>query len=33
MYNYIGMPEQQKKELAESIEKVLSRGDVPAPTI
>lgn len=33
MYNYIGMPEQQKKELAESIEKVLSRGAVPAPTI
>lgn len=33
MYNYVGMPEQQKKELAESIEKVLSRGAVPAPTI
>ena len=32
MYNYIGMPEQQKKELAESIEKVLTRGNVPAPT-
>lgn len=31
MYNYIGTPEQQKKELAECIEKVLSRGLVSAP--
>ena len=33
MYNYIGMSEQQKKELAQSIERVLSRGDIPTPTI
>lgn len=31
MYNYIGTPEQQKKELAECIEKVLSRGLISAP--
>lgn len=31
MYNYIGTPEQQKKELAECIEKVLSRGLVSPP--
>ena len=31
MYNYIGTPEQQRKELAECIEKVLSRGLVSAP--
>ena len=30
--NYIGMPERKKEELAGSIEKVLSRGAVPAPT-
>ncbi len=29
MYNYIGTPEQQKKEMAECIEKVLIRGPVP----
>ena len=33
MYNYIGTPEQQKKELAECIEKVLSKGLVSAPRI
>lgn len=33
MYNYIGTPEQQKKELAECIEKVMSRGIVPPPRI
>lgn len=32
MFNYIGMPERKKEELAGSIEKVLSRGSVPAPT-
>lgn len=32
MYNYIGTPEQQKKELADSIEKVLSRGLVSPPS-
>lgn len=32
MYNYIGTPEEQKKELAECIEKVLTRDPVPAPT-
>lgn len=31
MYNYIGTPEQQKKELAECIERVLSRGLVSPP--
>lgn len=31
MYNYIGTPEQQRKELAECIEKVLARGLVSAP--
>lgn len=31
MYNYIGTPEQQKKELAECIEKVLARGLVSKP--
>lgn len=30
MYNYIGTSEQQKKEMAECIEKVLVRGPVPA---
>ena len=32
MYNYIGMPEQQKRELAENIEKVLTRGVISVPT-
>lgn len=32
MYNYIGTPEEQKRELAECIEKVLTRRPVPAPT-
>jgi hypothetical protein len=31
MYNYIGTSEQQKKELAECIEKVNSRDPVPDP--
>ena len=31
MYNYISMPDQQKQELALSIEKVQSRGSVQAP--
>ena len=31
MYKYIGTPEQQRKELAECIEKVLARGLVSAP--
>ena len=31
MYNYIGTPEEQKRELAECIEKVLTRNPVPAP--
>lgn len=29
MYNYTGSPEQQKKDMAECIEKVLSRGAIP----
>ncbi len=33
MYNYIGTSEQQKKEMAECIEKVLTRGPVPASSI
>lgn len=33
MYNYIGTPEQQKKELAECIEQVLSKGLVSPPRI
>lgn len=33
MYNYIGTSEQQKKEMAECIEKVLMRGPVPASSI
>lgn len=33
MYNYIGTSEQQKKEMAECIEKVLTRGPVPASTL
>lgn len=33
MYNYIGTSEQQKKELAECIEKVLTRNSVPEPTM
>ena len=32
MYNYIGTPDEQKRELAECIEKVLTRRPVPAPT-
>lgn len=32
MYNYIGMPEQKKRELAEAIEKVDFRDPVPKPT-
>ena len=32
MYNYIGMPDQQKRQLAEAIEKVDSRGPIPRPT-
>ena len=31
MYNYISMPDQQRQELASSIEKVQARGPVPAP--
>lgn len=31
MYNYIGMPDQQKRQLAEAIEKVESRAPVPKP--
>ena len=31
MYNYISMSDQQKQELASCIEKVRSRGPVPAP--
>ncbi len=31
MYNYIGTPEQQRKELAECIERVLTRGLVSPP--
>jgi hypothetical protein len=33
MYNYIGTSEQQKKEMAMCIEKVLTRGPVPASSI
>ena len=33
MYNYIGTSDQQKKEMAECIEKVLTRGPVPASSI
>lgn len=33
MYNYIGTSEQQKKEMAGCIEKVLTRGPVPASTL
>lgn len=33
MYNYIGASEQQKKEMAECIEKVLTRGSVPSSTL
>ena len=32
MYNYIGMPDDKKKELADAIRKVDSRGPVPKPT-
>lgn len=32
MYNYIGMPDQQKKALADAIEKVNNRPPVPRPT-
>lgn len=32
MYNYIAMPDQQKKLLAEAIEKVDTRGAIPKPT-
>jgi len=32
MYNYIGMPDQQKKVLADAIEKVNARPPVPRPT-
>ena len=31
MYNYIGMPDTQKRELAECIEKVNTRAPVPKP--
>lgn len=33
MYNYIGTSDQQKKEMAVCIEKVLTRGSVPASSI
>lgn len=33
MYNYIGTSEKQKKELAECIEKALTRNPVPEPTM
>lgn len=33
MYNYIGTSEQQKREMAECIEKVLTRGPVPASAL
>ena len=33
MYNYIGTSDQQKKEMAGCIEKVLTRGPVPASSI
>lgn len=33
MYNYIGMPEQQKQLLAKVIEKVDKRGSVPRPNV
>lgn len=32
MYNYIGMPNQQKQQLADAIQKVDARAQVPAPT-
>ncbi len=32
MYNYVGMPDQQKKQLADAIEKVNVRPLIPAPT-
>ena len=32
MWNYIGTPEEQKRELAECIERVVSRNPVPPPT-
>ena len=31
MYNYIGMPDEKKKELAEAIQKVNTRDPVPKP--
>ena len=31
MWNYIGTPEEQKRELAECIERVMSRNPVPPP--
>ena len=31
MYNYIGMPDQKKRQLADAIEKVESRPPVPNP--
>lgn len=31
MYNYIGMPDQQKQQLADAIQKVDARAQVPAP--
>lgn len=33
MYNYIGTSDQQKKEMADCIEKVLARGPVPTSTL
>lgn len=33
MYNYIGMPDQQKQQLADAIQKVDARAPVPAPTV
>ena len=32
MFNFIGAPEQQKKELAECIERVMHRASIPSPT-
>lgn len=32
MYNYIAMPDQQKRLLAEAIEKVDTKGAIPQPT-
>ena len=32
MYNYVSMPDQQKRQLAEAIEKVNNRGPIPNPT-